>query len=301
MNATHIIASLCFLLVTAVHAQEVVLAKNDWTIVTKADFDAEIARIPKEQQYEFLASAERVARTVEALLVNKTLAAKARAAKLESDPVVQGEIRSQVERILARHQGERDEARLKVPDFDKRAEELYKASLRKYAEKDTVHAMHILVDTKCRTPEAAKARIEEARAELDAGKPFADVAKKYSDDPSAKRNGGDLGPLLFDSLSPEFAEAATALKPGEVSKLPVSTPFGFHIIRLESKKSGRQYRFEEVKASIVAELKEEWLKQQRKAYVDAIRTDPKLKLDLDAIQALKTNLNAPPAQPKRPG
>lgn len=286
----------------AIWAQDTVLARNAWTTVTKADFEAELARIPKEQRPGYLASAQRLAVTIEGILITKTLAARARAAKLEADPSVQAEIALAADKILARVMQERHEAGLKVPEFDKRAEELYKANPGRYTEKNVLHARHILVDTKCRTVEAATARALEARAELAAGKPFEEVARKYSDDPTAIRNGGDLGPLAEDSLVPAFVEGAKALKPGELSA-PVQTQFGLHVIRLDAYRQGRAFPFRDVKASIVTELQEDWLKQQRKAYVEAITADPGLKLELDAIQSLKTNVDAtiPPPQPRRPG
>ena len=215
---------------------------------------------------------------------------------------MKAEIAASVDKVLARHAIETWEAQLKSPDFAKRAEELYKSDRKKYAEKDIAHTMHILVDTRCRTPEAAKARALEARAQITAGKPFAEVAKKFSDDPSAAKNGGDIGPLTLDNLSPAFAEAVQAMKPGELSQ-PVLTNFGYHVINLASLKKGRAYEFAEVRDSIVAEVKEDWLKQQRKEFIQRITADPKLKLELDAIQALKTDINVPPpqAQPKRPG
>ena len=301
MKALPLIA-LCLGFALSAGAQDTVLARNDWTTVTRADFDAEIARIPKDQQFTFLASAERIARTVENILVNKTLAAQARKAKTEELPEVKAEIAASVDKVLARHAIETWEAQLKSPDFAKRAEELYKSDRKKYAEKDIAHTMHILVDTRCRTPEAAKARALEARAQITAGKPFAEVAKKFSDDPSAAKNGGDIGPLTLDNLSPAFAEAVQAMKPGELSQ-PVLTNFGYHVINLASLKKGRAYEFAEVRDSIVAEVKEDWLKQQRKEFIQRITADPKLKLELDAIQALKTDINVPPpqAQPKRPG
>lgn len=283
-------------------AQDVILARNEWVTVTKADFDTEIARIPKDQQFGFLASAERVARAVEGILVNKTLAAQARAARIDQEPAVMAEIRSAADKVLARHRTERAEAEMKAPDFTRRAEELYRMDTRKYAEKDTVHTRHILVEAKCRTPEAARARALEARAEIQSGKPFAEVAKKYSDDPTVARNGGDIGPLLFDNLSPAFAEAASVMKPGDLSE-PVLTNFGYHIIKLESFKKGRTYPFSEVRDGIIASVREDWLKLQRKTFIEKIIADPKLKLELDNIQALKTDINvpAPQPQPKRPG
>lgn len=297
-----IIAFAAALLATAAvaWAQGPVLARNAWTTVTKADFDAEIARIPEADRFTFLASAERVAQTVKNILINKTLAAQAREAKLDESTGVKAEVAAAAEKILARHQLERAESQLRAPDFSKRAEELYKASPAKYSEKDVVHTMHILVDTRCRTPEAAKARALEARAEVVAGTPFAEVARRYSDDPSVGRNGGDIGPMIIDQLSPAFAEAAAKLKPGEVSELVLSN-FGYHVIRLENIKKGRRFEFAEIRQSLIAELRDEWMKQQRKDLLDRITADPDLKLDLDAIQALKTDINAPAAPSKRPG
>lgn len=287
---------------TATLAQDQVLARNGWTTVTKADFDAELARIPKEQRPGFLASAQRVAVTVESILVTKTLAAQARAAKLDSEPEVKSEVALATDKVLAKVMTERDEAGLQVPDFTKRAEELYKANPAKYTEKTALHTKHILVDTKCRTLEAAKARALEARAEIVSGARFEDVARKYSDDPTVQRNGGDLGPIAEDQLVPAFVEGIQGLKVGDLSQ-PVQTQFGVHVIRLEAVRKGRLHPYPEVRDSILLELREDWLKQQRKAYVEKITADPKLKLDFDAIQSLKTNVSEPAPQPpqQRPG
>jgi parvulin-like peptidyl-prolyl isomerase len=159
--------------------------------------------------------------------------------------------------------------------------------------------MHVLIDTKCRTPEAAKTRALEARQELLDGKPFVDVVKKYSDDPTAGRNNGDIGPMVVDSLTPAFAEAVQTMKPGDLSE-PVLTNFGYHIIKLQSIKKGRAIPYAEVRTSIIADLKEDWLKQQRKANIEKITADPGLNLDLEAIQALKTDPNVPAPRPTRP-
>lgn len=288
-------ASLAF----QVWADNPVLAKNEWTTVTRADFEAELTRIPKEQQFGVLASAERVSKLVDIVLVNKTLAAQARAMKIDQDPLVKLEIENQVERVLARNRLERLEADIKIPDLSKRAEEIYKTDPKKYSERPVYDTSHILIDTKCRTRDAAFARAREALAEVKAGKPFAEIARKYSDDPSVRSNGGNLGPLTVDGLAGEYVEVMTSLKPGEVGG-PVATPYGVHVIKLESMKPGRQYRFEEVRESILMELRAEFERNSRQEHIDRIKGDPKLEMNVPAIEALKTNINAPAAK-KQPG
>ncbi len=80
-------------------------------------------------------------------------------------------------------------------------------------------------------------RLDEARAELDAGADFAEVAARHSDDASATR-GGDLGWIERGMMVPEFEEAVFALGEGEVSGV-VPSRFGFHIIKVEQREGDR--------------------------------------------------------------
>lgn len=64
---------------------------------------------------------------------------------------------------------------------------------------------------------------------------FEDAAKRESADSVSGANGGDLGPAPGSRYVPEFTKGAETLKPGEISA-PVLTPFGFHIIRMDSRK-----------------------------------------------------------------
>ncbi len=98
-----------------------------------------------------------------------------------------------------------------------------------------VNLSHILKSVKASPAarELAYAKIQEAKAELDRGVDFAEVAKKYSDDGSAAI-GGDLGMMQRTDLVPEYADPAYDLQPGEISDI-VESPFGFHIIQLIEK------------------------------------------------------------------
>ncbi len=81
----------------------------------------------------------------------------------------------------------------------------------------------------------AKARIEKIRAEVVGGAKFEDVAKRESTDSVSGAQGGSLGKGGKGRFTPKFEDAAYALKPGELSQ-PVLTPFGYHIIKVDSRK-----------------------------------------------------------------
>ncbi|MBI3982376.1 MAG: peptidyl-prolyl cis-trans isomerase, partial [Gemmatimonadetes bacterium] len=87
---------------------------------------------------------------------------------------------------------------------------------------------------------AALARARAVRQELASGADFAAVASRESSDTVSAAQGGDLGETTRGRFVPEFERAALALRPGELSQ-PVRSPFGYHLIKLESK-SGDTYR-----------------------------------------------------------
>jgi peptidyl-prolyl cis-trans isomerase C len=102
---------------------------------------------------------------------------------------------------------------------------------------EEVHARHILV-----TDEDTAKKIV---AELKKGGDFAALAKKYSTDPSGAAQGGDLGFFRQTEMVPEFAAAAFAMKPGEISQVPVHTQFGWHVIKLEERRTAPPPSFEQ--------------------------------------------------------
>jgi peptidyl-prolyl cis-trans isomerase SurA len=61
---------------------------------------------------------------------------------------------------------------------------------------------------------------------------FDSLASQYSEDPSAKTNHGDLGFFSVGRMIPEFEDASYSLKPGEYTKRPIRTQFGYHIIKM---------------------------------------------------------------------
>ncbi|WP_313336074.1 peptidylprolyl isomerase, partial [Comamonas sp.] len=138
------------------------------------------------------------------------------------------------------------------------------------------HARHILLRPSPQLSEAqAVERLEDYRRRVLAHQDtFEDLAKRYSEDGSAKE-GGDLGWASPRKFVPEFEEALNALQPGEISQ-PIASRFGIHLIQLlerrEAKLNQREQR--DMVRSIVRENKLEqafntWAQEARaRAYVE---------------------------------
>ncbi|MCD6055369.1 MAG: parvulin-like peptidyl-prolyl isomerase [Gammaproteobacteria bacterium] len=136
-------------------------------------------------------------------------------------------------------------------------------------------ARHILIKTDAViTDEKAKAQLLSLRNQLEKGASFAALAKQYSVDPGSAAEGGELGWVTDDELVPEFAKAMDALSPGQISQ-PVKTPFGWHLIEVESRRTQdvtQQYQKSRIETLISQRKYEEaieiWIRQLRaQAYI----------------------------------
>ena len=107
------------------------------------------------------------------------------------------------------------------------------------AEEERVAASHVLIQYKGsmraspdvkRSKDEAKKLASEVMNKAKKGQDFAGLAKQYSDEPGAKDRAGNLGKFGKGQMVKPFADAAFALKPGQVSDI-VETDFGFHVIK----------------------------------------------------------------------
>ena len=115
--------------------------------------------------------------------------------------------------------------------------------IKKYYEDEVfgkVKASHILITVKVdenateeekeKADAKAKEKAEKIIKELNEGKKFSKLAKKYSEDESNATNGGDLGYFELNDMVTEFSDAVKDLKKNEYTKEPVKTEYGYHII-----------------------------------------------------------------------
>jgi peptidyl-prolyl cis-trans isomerase C len=269
-----------------------VLAENSFAKVTRADYEAELLRLPPEIRTGFANNGKRVYDLISRLLLTKSLAAQARSAGLDKDPEVQRRLALEIDRLHAGLQVARIEEEAgrafdsRRPQLEARARELYLAKRDRYRVPEQVAASHILFDTKKHTPEEALKLAQETRTKILAGADFNGLAKEVSDDPSAQRNGGHLDYFDKAQMDPAFAGAAFALKNvGDLSE-PVRSSFGYHLIRLEGRHAATVQTFDQVKESILAEERAKFIDEQREAALAPVKNDPATKVNKAAVDAM---------------
>jgi parvulin-like peptidyl-prolyl isomerase len=170
-------------------------------------------------------------------------------AELKRQCVTDAEVRADVRaNVLSDSIYKKVTADAKVSDAAAKA--YYDSHQSVYTQPETRVVRHILVKD--------KKLADRLYAQLQAGADFATLAKKYSQDPGSKAQGGQLT-ISRGQTVPEFDKAAFALKTGQTSK-PVKTQFGWHIIRAENDATkSKKTPFAQVKGAIRQQL----LQQER--------------------------------------
>jgi len=145
---------------------------------------------------------------------------------------------------------------------------------------ETVTVRHILIKTPVpaadgkvdqQAVDAAKAKAEDIEKQLKNGGNFAELAKKYSDDPGSAQNGGLLPPLTRGRTVPEFEKAAFGTPVGQTTDV-IRTSYGFHIIRVEGKQNARMKPLDEVKGEIEPALKQQKAAAQAQKLSDTVQS-----------------------------
>lgn len=196
----------------------------------------QLRQVPVEMVYEQL---------LDHLINSEIVTAEARKQKLQDDPKVKDRLRQIESQLIQQAYLAKRVEKETTPDVLKKR---YETFLQNNPAQEEVRARHILMQDEAE----AKAAIEQ----IAKGGDFEAVAKEKSKGPSAD-NGGDLGYFTKNDMVPEFAAAAFAMKPGDVSKEPVKTQFGWHVIKVEDRRMGTPPKFEEVEEQLKGEVAEE--------------------------------------------
>jgi peptidyl-prolyl cis-trans isomerase D len=129
-----------------------------------------------------------------------------------------------------------------------------------YRQPERVNVQHILLKTNDKDPKSdatVKAKADDLAKQLrKPGVNFAEMAKKYSEDPGSKDKGGEYDGVVRGQMVPEFEKAAFSLKVGEIGD-PVKTNYGYHILKVLQHDPAQLKPFNDVKAQLAAEYKKQ--------------------------------------------
>ncbi len=173
--------------------------------------------------------------------------AKLQAAAVKGESVKGVQARSELARLEVLAHAGADAAGVYAAPADTELKQAYARYLQTLPASE-YHAAHILV--------ATEARAMEVIEELGRGADFADLATSESADDS-KARGGDLGWIRPGHLPAGIFAALESLEPGDYSKRPINTAYGWHVIRLLESKPAEAAPFDRVKAQIAASLQQE--------------------------------------------
>lgn len=144
-----------------------------------------------------------------------------------------------------------------TPATDAEVASYYSQHQAQFKSQEEVKTRHILITVPkgadAKTDAAAKAKAQDVLNQLKGGANFADLAKKYSEDPGSKDQGGDLPMIPTAGLDPAYAQAAMKLNPGQTSDL-VRSSFGYHIIQTEEKHAAGVKPLADVQTQIKSQL-----------------------------------------------
>lgn len=242
--------------------EDAVYATVDGQKVTGKDVKAFIAKLPPQLQG---ADSDKILELVVNQMVNDRLVAKEAAEqKLVDDSVVKQRVTEAQEQII------RDRFVEKALDgkiTDAAIKKKYDEIIKTLPDQDEVKAAHILVGD--------EKTANDVLAKLNKGEDFAKLAKEYSLDPT-KDNGGDLGYFVQGAMVKEFGDAAFAMKKGEVSKTPIKTQFGYHIIKIEDRRKQAKPTLDQVKDRVRAQVADEQIKK----LVEDLRAKSKVEITI---------------------
>ena len=201
------------------------------------------------------------------LIGQKLLLLDAKRNLMEADPAFKAQLAKVKDSLLSNFAAEKAIANVTVSDKD--AENYYNENKEQFVSGDTVNASHILVDS--------EEKALDILAKIKAG----DISFEDAQNSScpSKEHGGNLGDFGRGQMVPEFDEAVFAMEVGTVSDAPVKTQFGYHLIKLNSKKESEVMPFESIKE----ELKEGLLGEKRRAAYDSKINQLKILYPVDML------------------
>ncbi|HEY8193769.1 MAG TPA: peptidylprolyl isomerase [Hyphomicrobium sp.] len=256
--------------VTSALAEDKVVATIDGKPITEGDLAVAEGEIGGDMGT--MPPAQKRTSLLEFLIDNQLFAEAAEGEKLDKGPDYDTRLNYLKRRALRELYFEKV---IKASVTDADARKIYDDQVKLLKPEEEVSARHILVET--------EAEAKALKEKLDKGADFAQLAKENSKDPGSKDDGGNLGYFGHGQMVPQFEDVVFKLKKGEVSE-PVKTQFGWHLVKLEDRRTKQPPAFEIVKDRIVQSLllqkaQKTAVELRAKAKIEVI--DPEIKKSVD--------------------
>ncbi|MGQ0455777.1 MAG: peptidylprolyl isomerase [Hyphomicrobium sp.] len=221
-------------------AEDKVLATINGKPITEADVAVAESEIGSDMGT--MAPDQKKMSLIEFLIDNQLFAEAAEGQKLGDGPDFENRVKYLKRRALRELYFEKV---IKASVSDADARKMYDDQVRQIKPEEEVSARHILVET--------EDKAKELKEKVKTGGDFVALAKENSKDPGSKDDGGNLGYFGRGQMVPQFEDVVFKLAKGEVSD-PVKTQFGWHLIKIEDKRTKQPPAFEIVKDRIVQSL-----------------------------------------------
>ncbi len=229
------------------------------TVATKLRADLLASMIDRKliqqkiRELNIIVTEEEVRQSIEEIKKQNKLSQEALVSALLAQGLTFDQYKAQMKEQLERLRLMSQEVKSKVNISERELREYYESNLALYNEEASYRARHIFFKIpKDATNSEIKKVMQKAAsvsAEARSNTDFAALARKYSDDPGAAKDGGDLGLFKKGEMLPEIEKVVITMNQGEISDL-VATSAGFHIIKLDEKSAARPKPFEAVKGQI---------------------------------------------------
>lgn len=262
--------------------EDPVVARVNGAVLHRSDLEMALRSAPPEMQQQPL---DKIYPQLLASMVNAELLAQAgRKAKIDQNEQVKEQIHGAENEIIA-DAYVASLARTQISEA--KLHQAYDQYAKEAPQTEEVHARHILVATE----QEAKDIIDQ----LNKGADFATLAKEKTIDPPGKTDGGDLGYFTKGDMLPEISAAAFALKPGEYTKTPIHTQYGWHVVKVEDRRPGKPGTYEQVAPEIAQQMTQEIVG----AKLQDLRSQGKIELFDPNGKPIAVAAPAPQAAPKQ--
>lgn len=199
---------------------------------------------------------------------------------LAQSGMTMNELRQNLERQFLRQSVTREEIMKNMTVTEQEARQYYKAHPDEFMKPATIMLRELFVEVPVSTQagqavfnaasaEAAKAKVDEARARAMKGEDFAKIVAEVSE-AGSKANGGLIGPVVVTELSETLAKMVAQLKAGEITE-PVRTARGYTVFKLESKTAEAVEPFEKVRQGVNQHIYDGRIDDETRKHIEKLR------------------------------